>query len=244
MDVYKRLAEYYDLIYCDRLDLDFYLMEAKNTSGPVLEAACGTGRILLRLLSEGIPAVGIDISKSMLDVLIKKAHEMNLKPEIHVANITDFNLGKKFGLIIVPYRSFLHLKNDEERKNALNCFMRHLKDSGRLILHTYNISDEERNMTKVYHLLESEDLISPKGRPYNLKWYFRYNPKKQQGSYKIVIELNGNKETFQMDIYYISVKKMRQLLSSAGFRNIRSYCGFDYSPFEKDCSEVVWIAEK
>lgn len=244
MDVYERLAGYYDLIYCDRLDLEFYLLEARNATGPVLEAACGTGRIMLRLLSEGIPAVGMDISKPMLDVLREKAQRMGLDPEVHVADMADFDLGKEFGLIIVPYRSFLHLKDDKERKNALKCFMKHLKKGGRLILHTYNPSEEERALTKGYNLFESEDLVSPEGRPYRLEWYLRYEPKGRVGHYKIVITLDGRKEEFEMDIHYVEARKMRQLLSSAGFRNIKPYCGFDYSPYEEDCSEVVWIAEK
>ena len=69
MDVYERLAGFYDLIYCDTTDLEFYLREAQNAKGPVLEVACGTGRILLSLVEEGIEATGMDISKPMIDVL-------------------------------------------------------------------------------------------------------------------------------------------------------------------------------
>ena len=60
MRIYDDMAEQYDYIYSDSYDAEFYLREAKNAHGPVLEVACGTGRILLRLLSEGIEATGID----------------------------------------------------------------------------------------------------------------------------------------------------------------------------------------
>ncbi|MEW6748907.1 MAG: class I SAM-dependent methyltransferase [Candidatus Micrarchaeota archaeon] len=243
MDVYERLAGYYDLIYCDRLDLDFYMLEAKNARGPVLEAGCGTGRILLRLLSEGIEAVGMDISPPMIERLKQKAEGMGLNPEVHVADMADFDLGRTFSLIIVPYRSLLHL-DGVQRKKALACFMEHLDKGGRLILHTYDPSDEERSMTEGYHLFESESLVSPEGKPYKLDWYLKYEKKGDQGHYRIAITTYGEREEFEMDIHYVEPKEMRQLLSSSGFRNIKAYCGFDYSPFDADCREVIWVAEK
>src|SRR4030095_8684306 len=155
MEVYDELAEHYDLIYGDQLDTDFYLREARNARGRVLEVACGTGRILLRLLEEGIDAEGLDLSESMLAVLKKKATSMGLKPTVYQANMVDFKLGK-YNLIIVPYRSFLHLKSEKERKDALRNFMDHLEKGGRLVLHTYSPSEEDRLMSGGYHLFETE----------------------------------------------------------------------------------------
>lgn len=241
---WDRMAGLYDLIYCDQLDMQFYLMEGKNSGGPVLEIGCGTGRVLLRLLANGIEAAGIDLSPHMLEVLKRKAAAMGLSPEVHVADMTDFDLGRTFALIIVPYRNFLELKNTAQRKKALGCFFRHLRKGGHLIIHGYNPSEGELAMTGRYHQLESEEMVSPEGKPYRLEWYLRYEPKGRVGHYKVVIALDGRKEEFEMDIHYVEVKKMRQLLSSSGFRNIKPYCGFDYSPYEEDCREVVWVAEK
>lgn len=241
---WDRMAELYDLVYCDQLDMQFYLMECKNSGGPVLEIGCGTGRVLLRLLANGIEATGIDLSPHMLEVLKRKADSMGLKPEVHVADMTSFDLGKTFSLIIVPYRNFLELKDPSQRKKALSSFIKHLRKGGRLIIHGYNPSEDELSMTGRYHMLESEDMVSPEGKPYRLEWYLRYEPKGKVGHYRVVITFDGRKEEFKMDIHYLETKKMRQLLSSAGFRNIKLYCGFDYSPYGEDCREVVWVAEK
>jgi len=45
---------------------------AKASGGPVLELACGTGRILLPIARQGIPIHGIDSSLPMLNVLRDK----------------------------------------------------------------------------------------------------------------------------------------------------------------------------
>lgn len=54
-------AKYYDEAYAtneDLEDLAFYVDTAKANGGPVLELACGTGRILLPIAREGISIHG------------------------------------------------------------------------------------------------------------------------------------------------------------------------------------------
>ncbi len=54
-------AKYYDEAYAtteDLEDLKFYVDVAKANGGPVLELACGTGRILLPIAREGISIHG------------------------------------------------------------------------------------------------------------------------------------------------------------------------------------------
>jgi SAM-dependent methyltransferase len=245
VDVYDEMAEHYDLIYNDLLDLEFYLREARNARGPVLEAACGTGRIYLKLLAEGIDVTGIDLSGNMLEVLKRKAKALKLDPKVFRADMAEFELDGRFRLIIVPYRSFLHLKDDTERKKALRNFMEHLEPGGRLILHTYNLSKDELEMQDDYHPLESEDLVSSDGRKYSLDWYLHYEPKGRMAHYKVVLRFeNGAEKEFLMDIAYVPIKDMQALLKSAGCRNIKLYCGFDYSMFDEGCREVLWIAER
>ena len=72
MDSYAVSAKYYDDAYAaepDLVDLLFYLDLAKQFGGPVLEIACGTGRILLPIARTGIEIHGVDKSSSMLQVL-------------------------------------------------------------------------------------------------------------------------------------------------------------------------------
>jgi SAM-dependent methyltransferase len=244
MEVYEELAEFYDLVYSDQYDLEFYLREARNARGPVLEVACGTGRILLKLLQEGIDVTGVDLSKNMLGILGKKARSLGLKPDVHQADMCDFRLPRKFKLIILPYRSFMHLRSDEDRRKALLNFKDHLEPDGRLILHTYNPSKEDLGMSGGYHPFSSENLSMPDGTHYRLDWFLDYDRKQKVGHYRIVLRENGREHTFDMDLAYLQVKEVHALLESCGYGNIRLYCGFDYGHFEDDCKEALWIAEK
>jgi SAM-dependent methyltransferase len=244
MKVYDEMSEYYDLIYSDDIDLGFYIREAKNARGPVLEVACGTGRILLALMREGIDATGIDYSKGMLGRLREKAKAAGLMPNAVHADMRDFSLGKTFNLIIVPYRSFLHLRDDQSRKMALATFRRHLSPNGRLILHTYNPSKEELAMQGGYHAFDHEDHVAPDGRKYSLDWFLDYEPAGRIGHYKIVMTAEGrDAREFLMDLGFIQPRDMEALLKAAGFRNVKSYCGFNYSMMNDACKEVLWTAD-
>ena len=65
------LSEYdrpdlYDLENTADEDLEFFLGLAAEYGGPVLDIACGTGRIGIPLASQGYEVVGIDLSGPML----------------------------------------------------------------------------------------------------------------------------------------------------------------------------------
>ncbi len=55
-------------------DVEFYLQQVRTNQGPVLELACGTGRITIPLAQEA-SITGLDFSKPMLDFARLKAKD-------------------------------------------------------------------------------------------------------------------------------------------------------------------------
>ena len=49
-------------------DVEFYVEEARASGGPVVELACGTGRISVPVAKAGVPVIGVDASAGMLEV--------------------------------------------------------------------------------------------------------------------------------------------------------------------------------
>ena len=87
MKEYDRLdAGFYDY-YSTGLegDVDFYVEEAVKAGSPVLELACGTGRILIPVAERNIKITGLDLSPSMIKIAKDKISK--LSPEIQ-KNIT------------------------------------------------------------------------------------------------------------------------------------------------------------
>ena len=73
-------AELYDVSVPDwDGEIDFYrelAREAKARGQSVLEVACGTGRVTLRLAQEGVDIVGTDLDEEMLKIARRKGEEV------------------------------------------------------------------------------------------------------------------------------------------------------------------------
>jgi len=72
-------GQHYDLQNRDYVnDIPFYLRKARQYSEPILELACGTGRITIPIAEQGIDITGLDISEPMISYAKKKAKEKML----------------------------------------------------------------------------------------------------------------------------------------------------------------------
>ncbi len=132
-------ARFYDLIYHqlrDSVDKEFFLQELKQVKGKVLEMGVGTGRFFVEALNQGVDIYGLDISESMISVLLDK-----LSPEHHkrisLQNMVNFHFADRFELIVAPFRVMMHLLDKNEQLAALNNVYRHLKSNGKFIFDTF-----------------------------------------------------------------------------------------------------------
>lgn len=238
-------AEIYNLTHGqNKSDFEFYKNEAKKIKGRVLEIACGTGRIYLGLLKEGVDIWGIDLSKKMLEILKKDARKLKLKPKVYKADMRNFNLRKKFSLIIVPFRSFLHNLTADDQVKTLRNIRRHLAPGGRLVLNFFfpkpdlmvegakkwkgdTIKTKNGNFKLIGHGFDSFDEINQ-------------IVKFKQSLYKEKKKIwSGN---FKMA--YIYKREFELLLQLSSFKKWKVYGGFEYKPLKDKYQEMVWIIEK
>ncbi len=111
-------------------DRPFYVELAKESGGPVLEIGCGTGRVTEAIFNAKISITGLDFSTAMLEIAAQKLPAVNFIN----ADMTDFDLGCEFPLILMPFRVFQELLTMDAQKSALNCAYQHLSPGGRLVL--------------------------------------------------------------------------------------------------------------
>lgn len=242
--VYEDMSEYYDIIYNDMTDAEFYLNQAKKSKGSVLEIGCGTGRILIYLAKHGIDITGLDISDKMLEKLKQKAQKQGLDIELFVRDMREFSLDKKFSLIILPYRSFLHLKNNKERLSALTCIKKHLLPEGKVIIHTCLPTEQELKITE-FQVIDNE-IVETKHGKFTVSWEFKYEPKQNRGQYRIMLSESNTKllKTFNMGLYFVPEAEMHALLKKSGFKRINLYYNFSCSDVNPCSGEMLWFADK
>ena len=117
-------------------DVAFYQELARRTGGPVLELACGTGRIAVPLAESGLDVTGVDVSDGMLAIIRQKAakHPLTLIEQ----DMSTLQLHRQFSCIIVAFRSFQHLLTVELQRQTLAAIHRHLAPDGRLALNLFD----------------------------------------------------------------------------------------------------------
>lgn len=138
----KRAREFYAQTYDVTVsdwpgEIDFYRELAAHiqaTGQAVLEVACGTGRVAIRLSQEGVEVVGLDLSTAMLDVARRKSGRMSNLRWVE-ADMHSFDLGETFGLVIIPGHAFQNILAVSDQLACLDSIHRHLAPGGRLVVH-------------------------------------------------------------------------------------------------------------
>src|SRR5688500_13652478 len=132
-EYYGMLAEFWDLFRGDTStweDRFFYLHVVKKYGQPVLDVGCGTGRILLDFMQQGIDIDGVDNSPDMLSLLNQKAEKLNLNPNVYQQEMIELSLPRKYQTILVPSSSFQLLLDAKLPSIVMRRFYEHLPPGG------------------------------------------------------------------------------------------------------------------
>ncbi|HEX9888511.1 MAG TPA: class I SAM-dependent methyltransferase, partial [Nitriliruptorales bacterium] len=135
-DEFAPIADVYDLWSADmQADVPFYVSEAVEHGGPVLEVGAGTGRVSVAIARAGVPVVGIDLSPAMLARARARVEAEDLadRVELFEGDMRSFDLGRTFPLAILPYRVLAHALTPDDQVATLAAVRRHLEPNGRLV---------------------------------------------------------------------------------------------------------------
>lgn len=138
-------GERYDLVmgaYASSPALDFYQRQIACYREPVLELACGSGRLTIPLAESAIDIEGLDLSNEMLALAEKQALQRGIYLELTQGDIRNFALGKRYNLIFIAANSFQHLYTRQDVEACLRCVKNHLTSAGRLLIEIFNPSLE------------------------------------------------------------------------------------------------------
>jgi SAM-dependent methyltransferase len=143
--VYDGLAELYDWEHRDfQDDIPLYLSFAGTVSGPVLDAGCGTGRVLVPLAKAGHSVTGVDLSSDMLAGASAYAEREGVANNVSLirADLRTMELTQRFGMALVSLGSFHHLLTAQDQRSALGRLAACLVPRGLLILDLVNPTPE------------------------------------------------------------------------------------------------------
>ncbi len=245
-------GDIYDLVLKDiPYGLDFYVALARQASGPVLDIACGTGRILLPCLQAGVDIEGLDMFEPMLRTLRAKAAELGLSPRLHQADMSDFSLSRRYRLIMIPFNAFIHNMTQDAQIRCLQLCREHLSPGGELTFDTFFPSLEIVGSPQNTRVLEGELPHPETGLPmrmYDTRSFDRVAQVQHSVNEIELLSADGSVQTVhrsEISSRYIYKQEMALLLRVAGFARWEIYGDFDRHPLTRENEAMVvsaWTA--
>ncbi len=256
-------AALYDFDYrLRRHDVRFYRMLAGERGGPVLDLACGTGRLLAPLLRDGHVVVGLDRSAPMLAraaarmrrlAAPARARGLLLRADLRAFAFRSKAKPGRFAFAVCAFHSIQHLGSDEALVQFLRAVRAALIPGGWFAFDVF--------------APEAKFLARAGDRRWDRITF--QHPGKGQGRFVYSMatpRLSGDGRMLLMTMYYQPVDgrgrprgpetAMRlchrqlppatvdQLLKRAGLRRIGAWSGFDGAPADAASEQHVYLARR
>jgi SAM-dependent methyltransferase len=234
------IASSWDLLRGDTSDWPdraFYREIILDDGQPALDVGCGTGRLLLDYLADGIDVDGVDVSPEMLALCRNKAVDLGLNPNLYQQSMEALNLGRTYRTIFVPSSSFQLVTDLSAALEALKRFHLHLKPGGTLVMSIMDIASDSS---------EEWQLIGEGVRPDDdllvRRWARSdYDPTAQLEHTEDRYELVKDGEVIASELYRRSpatraytLDQITDMLLKTGYVNIRAVSGFTSQPASPD----------
>jgi ubiquinone/menaquinone biosynthesis C-methylase UbiE len=250
-------AETYDTVVPDWPgEVDFYrrlALAAHSQGQAVLEVACGTGRIAIRLAQEGVDVVGLDFSPAMLAVAREKSVAMDNVRWVQ-GDMRSFELGETFGLVLIPGHSFQNLNAAADQVACLQSIRRHLVPGGTLVVHLDHqsvswlgkLTGEQGGALAV-----TGTFLHPRtGQQIRTSQAWSYEPATQTAISQTVWEaldatgeVTDRWESGPLRFHCVFRFEMQHVLERTGFAVEAVYGDFSCGELQDNSSEMVWVAQ-
>jgi ubiquinone/menaquinone biosynthesis C-methylase UbiE len=242
-------------------EMDFYrelvAAEVKSKDGIILDVACGTGRIGLRLAEDGTFVVGLDRSPEMLAVARQKSINTDRISWVE-ADMRSFELDKVFDLVVIPSHSFQNLNTANDQAACMECIWRHLKPGGLLLVHLDHmnndymrwlgeISGDEKGVfehNEQFKHPQTGLLIQPSSA-------WAYEPATQTAIKQTIWEefgVDGKQtrrwETGTVHLHVVCRFEIEHLFRQVGFEVEHIYGDFYRQELQDDSPHMIWLARK
>jgi ubiquinone/menaquinone biosynthesis C-methylase UbiE len=238
-------------------EMDFYralVADAKKKGQALLELACGTGRVTIRLAREGIDTVGLDISPQMLEVAREKGRGIPNIRWVH-ADMCAFALGQTFGLVLIPGHAFQNLNTSEQQFACMQCIHRALAPGGMLVVHL-----DHQDVSWLGELVGAKGGVfepaeqfthAPTGRLVRAARAWSYEPATQTAICTTLWEaiapdgqVVDTWKTEPIRLHCVFRFEMEHLLARAGFSLDAVYGDFFRGTLEDNSANMIWVAHK
>jgi SAM-dependent methyltransferase len=210
-------------------DIGFYVEEAVAAGGQVVELACGTGRISVPVAKAGVPLIGVDGSAAMLEVAREYAVAEGVELDLRLGDMREPPVPERVPLVLIPFRSLLHMRTEDDRLRALRAARELLTPEGRLVFDVFAPSREDVEETHGRWLERERGIFE------RADW--------DEGARTLTLSVRRGEEAATMELAWLSPPEWRLLLDRAGFDVEAQWGWFDRRPYDGG-EDVVFAARR
>ncbi len=212
-------------------DVEFYVEEARVVGGTVVELGVGTGRIAVPTARAGVRVIGVDSSPAMLEICRARAEAEGVSGllDLRFGDLRRPPVDERVGLVTSPFRSFLHLASDEDRRCALRAARKLLVGGGRLVFDVFTPTHDDITETHG-RWLEREPGIWERA-----DWDTERRT--------LTLRVRADVGETEMVLSWAAPRHWRRLLEEAGFELEALYGWFDRRPYDGG-EDTIFIAQK
>jgi ubiquinone/menaquinone biosynthesis C-methylase UbiE len=255
-------AETYDVWMTDWPgEMNFYreivAEEVKSKKGIVLDIACGTGRIGIRLAEDGTFVFGLDRSAEMLAIARQKSGHLDCIHWIE-GDMRSFEIDEQFDLALIPSHSFQNLNTAEDQAACMESIWRHLKPGGLLVVHLDHVNVEYIGWLAEISgdgkgVFEADGQFEhpQTGLHIRTSSAWSYDPVTQTATKQTIWEevvvdgkVGKRIETGVVPLHVVYRFEIEHLLKRAGFMIEHIYGDFERQELQVNSSHMIWLARK
>jgi SAM-dependent methyltransferase len=234
-------AEDYDAENVWGADDDFYLALAREIGGPVLDVACGTGRLTRAIAAAGIETTGIDLGREMLD----RAQTLDTTGSVEwiFGDVRTMQLNRHFRLILMTSHAFQHMITPADLEAFFARVREHLRPDGVFAFETRDFTAESFGGSEEPTLWRS--FQDAEGRWIDVLIGARFDAEtgiEQLEEIRVVRGTDIRKHS-TFALRYIPVEALNDLLHSHGFEIVRQYGDWYKGPLGPTQPEVITICQ-
>jgi SAM-dependent methyltransferase len=256
---YGLVARYWAEHNTDGSEIPYFQKYIELNGQPALDAGCGTGRLLIPFLQDGLDVDGCDVSSDMLALCRERAEREGLKPHLYQQALHELDLPRSYQTIVICGAFGIGVSRQQDFL-ALQRIYQHLKPGGALLLDNEQPFADAREWQLWLnegrnHLPEPwPDAIgkTPPSDGSDYELYHRYvafDPLEQSTTRQMRTLLWRAGQLVADEVYTLTANiyfrnELRQMLELAGFEVEAVQGGYTQAAATAENDFIVFIARK
>jgi SAM-dependent methyltransferase len=238
-------AEFYDQEFAQRTqEIPFFLKQARLAHGPVLEVACGTGRLALPIARASIPITGLDVSRPMLEVARRKAGGVDLPVTWVEQDCRQMRCAQTFALIFSATNAMQHLRDLDSVNSFLASSREALRPDGTLILDVFNPNPAKLARTAATRYIQ-KSFPDGNGNEIRVEAASQYGAATQTLSFTLFYLRHGALlRTKQINLRCFFPEELLALCRFNDLEVIQRVGDYDETPFTDDSPKQILFCRK